>query len=539
MIRGTMVAIAAFVAMCAAVPARAQEPSPTPPPTPPVLPTASPSVPAGPLSVTPQALNVHPSASATLTVSNATGVISASADAPLAQITVDQNGRTVTVTAGTQTGRTIVHVFDETGARADVPLHVALDAARVLAQSVTVRVTGTTDPVWLGRQIQNAVARDVQLMPGAALPALTFQPPALSPGGVAAVPVNFTIAGGDQYLDVPVSVNVNVQNVDVAPFEPSLLFYDDDPEHIEATGLLYRGRVAANAPARLYYYHENSNDPHRLVVVLTSAGGSPSTVQLIDSSAGPNIDVMSVGHAVTRDFLQMKPANEGIIADVPSGTAYVLRDFSLRRLEGAAGAVGIRVLSGGPVDVAVLSAIPADGDAEMLAMMNGPRLPGDGHNRSGVFNLNAFGEATSTLSYAAGADDASVTYGAHSPPPADPNGTGHDYGEYGIMRSIAFDLSNPTQQPATVYFYERPMGGVVRSSFLVDGTLIQIGCARVSEKYQIAPVTLDAGASRRVNVVTMTDGGSNYPIEVGVTSVQPETATPPISAPNGCFPKSQ
>jgi len=196
-------------------------------------------------------------------------------------------------------------------------------------------------------------------------------------------------------------------------------------------------------------------------------------------------------------------------------------------------------MNGGPVDVAVLSVNPTDGAAEMLAMMNGPKLPGDGHNRTGVFDLNAFTESTTTLRYAAGADDASVTYGGHTPPSATPGAPGHDYGEYGIVRTIAFDLTNPSPQPATVYLYERPMGGVVRSTFLVDGSLVQVGCARVSDRYLIAPVALDAGASRRVNVLTMTDGGSNYPLEVGVTSAQPEPTTPPISAPNGCFPKPQ
>jgi FlaG/FlaF family flagellin (archaellin) len=224
---------------------------------------------------------------------------------------------------------------------------------------------------------------------------------------------------------------------------------------------------------------------------------------------------------------------------VPAASPYVLRDFALRRLDGVAGTVGIRILSGGPVDVAVLSAGATDGPDEMLAMMNGPKVPGDGHNRTGVFDLNAFAESTSTISYAAGADDASVTYGAHTPPAAEANTNGHDYGEYGVLRSITFDLTNPSPQPATVYLYERPMGGVVRSSFLVDGSLIQVGCARVSDRYQISSIALDAGATRRVNVLTTTDGGSNYPIEVGVTSTPPEPSTPPISAPNGCFPKPQ
>jgi hypothetical protein len=36
----------------------------------------------------------------------------------------------------------------------------------------------------------------------------------------------------------------------------------------------------------------------------------------------------------------------------------------------------------------------------------------------------------------------------------------------------------------------------------------------------------------------MTDGGSFYPLEVGLSGTPPQPVTPPVSAPDGCFPKS-
>lgn len=540
MIASRIVVAAAAILLAATPAVRAQTPQPMPSPSAVPPPSAPPSpavTPAGPLSVSPNAVNLHPAQSVVLSLSNANGPVSATADAPLVQTTVDQTRNTVTVAASTQTGRTAVHISDGSGTTIDVPVRVALDAGTVPAQ-ISLRVTGSVDRAWLGAQIQHALERASQVQPGAAAPAAgAFTVPALTPGSSAAVPVPVHIAGGDAFFDVDATANVDVQDVDLPAFEPPVLFYDDDPERIAAQGLLFKGRVSAGTPARLYYYHENTADPHRLVVVLTSATAAPATVQFIDSSAGPNIDVMSVGHAVTRDFLTMKPRNEGIVVEVPSGVPYVLRDFALRRLEGAAGNVGIRVVGEGAVDVAVLSAGPQDGAPEMLAMMNGPRLPGDTHNRSGVFDLEHFAEAKSQIAYTAGTDDASVTYGAHTPPSAQPGQPGHDYGEYGVLRSLDFALTNPSPQPTTVYLYERPLGGVVRSSFLLDGTLVQVGCARVSDRYQIAPIALDPNGTRRVSLLTMTDGGSNYPLEVGVTAVPPVPAAPPISAPDGCFPK--
>jgi len=37
----------------------------------------------------------------------------------------------------------------------------------------------------------------------------------------------------------------------------------------------------------------------------------------------------------------------------------------------------------------------------------------------------------------------------------------------------------------------------------------------------------------------MTDGGSYYPIEYGVTDTQPVLATPPVGAPDGCSPTAR
>jgi hypothetical protein len=34
----------------------------------------------------------------------------------------------------------------------------------------------------------------------------------------------------------------------------------------------------------------------------------------------------------------------------------------------------------------------------------------------------------------------------------------------------------------------------------------------------------------------MTDGGSFYPVEIGVTETTPQPSAPPITAPDGCFP---
>lgn len=527
-------------------------PSPPPPSTPAPSPSASPTAtaapsptaPAGALVATPARVKLHPSASQTVTLANATGAITAAADSTIVAVSVDQQAHTVTIGASPQTGTAGVTVTDASGATVQIPVLIALDAGTV-PQSLSLRVTGTAvDPAWLQTQVQKLVGQSAQLQPGASMQATPASAPSpFAPGATAAIPVQVHIAGGDQYFDVDAPVTVSVENVDTPAFLPPLLFYDDDPEKILADGVLYRNELSASAPARLYYYHQNGTGDRNLYVVLRSAQ-TPATVHLIDASAGPNADVMTVGHTVSRDFLQQKTANEGVIVDLAAGTPYVLDSFAMHHLDGAAGSIGMRVLSGGPVQVAVVSVAappPGTADPSLASLLDRSQVPGDGHHRTGTFRLqstdgSAYG--TEILAYTVGGPDASTQYGATTPPPADASG-GRDYGDYGVVRTLAFDLSNPTDQPATLYFYERPMGGVVRSSFLIDGTLAEPGCARLSERYQVGdPFTVQPRSNARLSVVTMTDGGSNYPLEIGVTAQPPIPATPPMSSAEGCFPKN-
>lgn len=520
-------------------------PQPSPPvsPSPSPSPSASPAPSPSPLLVTPAAVNVHPSQSAQLTIQNGTGPYNVTVDAPVVTATVDQTARTITVAASQQTGRAVLTITDSTGASVQIPVRVALDAASV-PPSLSLRVTGTQpDPNWLQALVQKMVLRSLSVQPGAAAQTLMFTlPPSLGPGASAAVPVPVHVAGGAQYFDVNATVSVTLQNVAVDPFSPPLLMYDDDPEKLNGTGVLFRGQVTPGAPARLYYYHENGNDQRELAVVLTAS--APATVQLIDASAGPNIDVMSVGHAVSRDFLLRKPLGEGIVVDVGPGAPYVADRFApMNRLDGVAGNVGIRVLSGAPVTVTVVTTPPGGlSDAQLPAALALPQLPDDGHHRTGIFSLVNY--ATDTIAYTAPGPDASTQYGAHTPPAAsDPSQslpTGHDYGDYGVLHTLDFDIDNPLDDAQTLYLYERPLGGAVRSSFLVNGALVQLGCARVSERYQIGdPIVVQPHGKVQVPVLTMTDGGSNYPLEVGLSAAAPSPTVPPINAPEGCFPKPQ
>jgi hypothetical protein len=312
-----------------------------------------------------------------------------------------------------------------------------------------------------------------------------------------------------------------------------VLLYDDDPETVDADGVLFRSTVSSEQAASLYYYHDDKGEARRLVV--TIAAGSPTDVQVIDASSGPNIDYLSVGHAVSEDALQLAARNEGVIYHLEAGQVVVLQDVLMTNKQGVAGSIAFNVLRGGPLQVETLSLDPG---TLVASALDGPLLPRDGHHRTGAFNILNFG--AQALAYAAGGPDVSVEYGTRANAPSNEGNAsnGTDFGDYGALHTFLFSLSNPRSVPSTVYLYEQPLGGVVRSSFLVDGALRQVGCIRdPHQRYQISAFELAPGGRYQLSVQTMTEGGSSYPVAIGLTGTPPQPAAPPISAPDGCFPK--
>ncbi len=512
------------------------------PPSPSPTPSASPSpvvspAPAAQLSAQPfVADHLYPGGALSIAIANSTGPIGVSIDNPIVTLNIDQNAHTVTLTAGQTLGRAVLTILDGSGQRVLIPVRVALDAAKILSQTLALQYTGNpVDPVWLQRTVQRSVLRNLQLRPGVQAQTSFNLPAALAPGSIGAFDAQVQVSGNESYYPVNALINVNLQNVAAQSFVPSVLFYDDDPEHIATEGVLYRGHIDPATPVRLYYYHDDNAQPRDLAVVFSAPSGS-STVHLIDASAGPNIDVMQVGHAVTRDFLSRKPINEGIVVTIVPESPYIAERFAMQPLNGVAGNIDVHILSGSALDVTVLAVAQNTLDSAIPGLLTQPKLPGDGHHRTGVFNVNGY--AQDTLSYRVGGDDVSLDYGLHSPPGVAPP-DGRDFGEYGVWRTLNFAVTNPTGQAATLYLYEQPMGGPVRSSFLINGTppVVEIQCARASERYQIgAPIPVAPGAST-VQLQTMTDGGSFYPIEVGLTKTPPSPSPPSVTAPNGCFPK--
>jgi hypothetical protein len=490
------------------------------------------------LTVSTTAVNLNPAQQQVVTVTGATAPLQLTLDRKIVLVGADPNGASVTITATQATGTDLLHVSDANGASVDIAIRVAFNAGTIVAQT-TLTVTGDpAQPEWLAQEVTDWVTRLTQAMPGAqvTIGAVSRPPAPLAPGGTAVFVVPVQIAGNGQYFDQSGSTTVTAQNTPLPPFLPGVLFYDDDPEHVSQDGVLFRGSVSLAAPARLYYYHDDLADPRRLVVALRSSSEDPTSLQLIEATAGPNIDVMQVGDSVSKRFLLTKTQHEGVILDLSGDLPYMMTDLPMTARQLVAGTADLRVLSGGPIDVTVLAVSPG---VEPRTLLDGPVLPGDGHHRTGVFSIAGFG--SESLSFSAGGPDAMTVIGDTDPTPAnvDPSADGRDYGDYGVLHTIDLTLANPSAVQAAAYAFVQPLAGPARGTFLLDGNVVDIGCVRVPSRYQITAFQLLPGQTSHVVLQTMTDGGSFYPIRLGVTATAPVPSAPPVTAPDGCFPKPQ
>ncbi len=487
------------------------------------------------LSVSATSVNLNPAQQQVVTVTGATAPLQATLDRPLVNVAVSPDSTTVTITATQATGSDVLHLADATGAQATIAIRVAFNAGTIVPQT-TLSVTGNPlDPDWLTTEATRWVKSVTQAQPGARVTvgAPDPAPAAPAPGQSVQLSVPVQISGNGEYFDQSGATVVTLQAVAEPPFQPGVLFYDDDPEHVAQDGVLFRGTVSTT-PARLFYYHDDVADPRRLLVVLTAESAEPASVQLVEATAGPNMDVMHVGQTLTKNFMLTKARGEGIVVTLPQAQPYFVSDLPMAAQQLISGTVDLRVLSGGPVVVTVLA---ASSGIDPRTLLDGPVLAGDGHHRTGVYAIGGFG--TDNLSYVAGGADATVVIGdtEPTPPSVDGGATGHDYGDYGVSHTIDLTMTNPGTSPAPAYLYFKPLAGPARGAFLVDNNLVELGCVRESAPYQVSAFDLAPSQTYHTVVQTMTDGGSFYPAEIGLTATPPRVSAPPINAPDGCFPK--
>jgi hypothetical protein len=488
-------------------PAPAESPAPgeTSTPTPAPTPTQPPIV------VDPPQPGIEPGRTLTARVNSALGAIAATvADPTIATVVVDQDQRALLIT-GRAVGTTTITVSDQRGLTRDVPVRVAYDAGTI-ADQAGLRVTG--DPAstaFLREAAATAARRAVQLRPGAR--ATSFPESANLHGELptddrAQIDVPVQIAG-EGYFTVSGTTHVQVENFALPRARPAQLLVSDYPERLTADGVLFTADIDRTAAQRFLYYHFNpSTEPaRRILVKVQNPSAIAATVHLIAATAGPSSNELEVGHNATRTFLIRERRNEGTVITIPGNTTLNIVNQQLPPNSVVNGIVQVREVSGEPLKLAVVAQpmdAPFDQSVDATTLLSG----GAPHAR-GVYPVPEF---FSDSTYFTGGAELDIPIG-QLPLPNLRSGEALS-GDYGVKQSLRVVIVNQTRAAAPVALYANPRGGGATGTFLIDNTLVQAHRLPAFTKYKLWQETIPPGTFRTLQITTMPEGGSSYPLNL-------------------------
>lgn len=510
--------------------------SPAPSPSATLSPAPAPSTSASPLGLSKTRLQLPPNSESGVLVSGGVAPYAARISSAVADVRIDPASGALSLRA-LASGSATLTVTDAAQTTVTASVLVAPSAGFV-PLDLAVALIGKPSSEFILAAVRAALERAARPLPGARVaiadPSLTV---GMNPGERLDTAVRVHLDGAGRYVDVDGIANVHVTVTAAEPIVPTTLYYSDDPEKIDRDGILFRGTLSAGQFARLYYYHQAANAGREIAILLDAPAGT-AQVRVVGRGAGPNGAVMFVGQSATFRYLDDEARGAGVALDVPVGAPVELftGDRPLAPGDLVAGALDLAVVTGDPVRVTVAALSEA---ADLRTLLGGEELATDGKYRRGEY---ALGAPELPLAYRVGAPEPAPFVVGGLPaalPNARPGGRPLA-GDYGLLRSVDLRFSNPTNEAATVYLYEQPIGYPVTTTILFDGepAPTRVQCVKTAaNRYLVRAFSVAANADERVTGTYMTDGASTYPLAFGLTATPPSAPPATMTSPDGCFPK--
>jgi len=425
------------------------------------------------------------------------------ANAHVVQVQFDPGARMLSV-VGIAAGETQV-VLDAAGAKVTLLVKVMKYAGRIAATAEAV-VTGRIAPATVIKQAASAAIQySINTEPGAwaEVSDVLVNTPNIAPGQSATVTMRVSLHGPN-YLPVQATPQVRVVNEAIAPTPAKVLMVSNRPERLPSYGLWYEGRVPSGYPARLLYHHVNATRANgELAVELANTSDHAVRVQIVEAKGGPSHDEVFAGHKAARDFLQRQADDIGYMVTIPAGASYTAAAQVVKPGEVISGLVEMRVIGDGQLRVGVRLRPPSSDLMVPVAQMPPERA-----------STWIFSEPHKELSaqYRVGSTWAFATIGDKQVL----SSTGRELldGDYGVFYDVTFEVENPTDEPAHVELALMPGGGLARGIVMIDGQIYETGLLRYGEAERVYSFTVPARAKRQLQVRTMPESGSNYPVKL-------------------------
>jgi hypothetical protein len=416
---------------------------------------------------------------------------------------------------GLHAGTTQVTATGPNGLSATLTVIVQISAGKADAFT-SINLTGhPATSFFVAEMAQQAATSVAYAQPGARV---NTDPPndarELAPDETALVHVPIDITG-ENYFAFRGSVAVRITNLAQPQVAPLFTLVSDFPETITENGTLFYSDVTFDKPARLLYYHyAPANAPLRRVLVkVQNSGADSSLLEMISGIAGPYTDILGVGHESTRRFLVREALGEGEVFEVPPRATINVIDQLLPAANLVCGLMQMRVISGPGLRVAV---VVQDADASPTDPISDTLLSSAVKHSRGVYQVPEF---FYDESYTVGDAPTSLAIGK-LPLPNLVEGEVLG-GDYGVKQSADVNLLNPTNAPADVGLWFEPRGGRATGTLLIDGDVVQLHPVDAMKPALVRRFSVPARSFVHVNVVTMPEGGSSYPVNLLFASDPP------------------
>lgn len=492
-----------------APPPATNPPAPLASPTPVVSPTPAPTP--VPIVVDPPAAGVPVGFDQTLRVSGVLGTIGLTVANPaLLNASVDQDARTILLT-GRAVGMTTLTISDQRGLTAVVPIRVAYNAGSV-ADSVSLQITGNpASPQFIEEQAAQIATKMAAVRPGAAIVApaddLSVNAP-LPQDDLTTVDVPVLIQGND-YFPVNGTTHVLIENRAAPRISPQSLLVSDFPERLTENGVLFTAVLSREQPRSFLYFHYNpSGQPDRRIVLRAENPSSePAVLQFISGAGGPSPNEMEAGHDSTRRFLVRLLQNEGNIIVIPARATINVIEQDLPAKAIVSNLLQLRVLDGGQIHLTLLAQDATDSPSAPIsdAMLLTSKIKhARGVYKIAEFHYDRFWNLTDPY--------LELPIG-QIPLPNLIQGEALS-GDYGVLQAFVVTIQNPLRTPQAIAIYENPRGGHATGTFLIDRVLVQSHQTPAYSRYKIRQYMIPAKGFVRIEIVTMPEAGSSYPLQL-------------------------
>lgn len=320
--------------------------------------------------------------------------------------------------------------------------------------------------------------------------------------------ISLLISGKD-YINRKCSVRIIVKNAPFQATKPTRLIVSNNPEAVSTVGIIFDRVFLENTPHRLFFHHRNGGEvPLTMKVNIFNEGPEPCEIFISGGSAGPDPVEVQVGHVAALKYFYAVTRQTGWFLNLAPSKSFTVSSFDTKPGGVIAGIYDIWPIKGFLLRMKLYSALPGNSPIELT-------IPKKSNNHPcGIFENP---EITAEYTHLIGGKYTFITVG-NEPFLKEVSDSSPDFGNYGVLYTIKIKIINPHAEKKQAKLYFVPRAGKSKAVVVIDGQVIDLPSGQHAEQIIIKSYTLEPGEEKLLELLTIPQGGSNYPVHFLILS---------------------